>query len=361
MACTWKKNWKQSREHFIAWWSHEGFVLNTGSCLREAGPRDDSKVPPPKRRAEDRYTDVQWRVNNNHARLSRSCFPADSLPISTTDIGPGSLALLLGSAPGFSDATVWYYPFDGPGSTPDRPGTLSFDDRNRWWVLHRRTLEEAVDLAGDRYFVGCPDLIENIDILAALRGPHQLLLDLADSPAWVEQKVAEINEVWFEAYDAVYDIIHDDEAGSVFGPFGLWGPGKTAKVQCDACAMFSPAMFDRFVLPALTEQCDWLDFSMYHLDGHQCIPHLDSLLSIGSLDAVEWTPDPQVPGGGDPEWYPMYRKILDGGKSVQAIGVKPVELEPLLDAVGAKGMYIVCEAGSEREAEKLYSVAERYL
>jgi len=79
---------------------------------------------------------------------------------------------------------------------------------------------------------------------------------------------------------------------------------------------------------------------MFHLDGHQCIPHLDLLLDIEPLDAVEWTPDPQVPGGGDPAWYPLYRKILAAGKSVQAIGVKPEEVEPLLDSVGGKGMYI---------------------
>jgi len=69
-------------------------------------------------------------------------------------------------------------------------------------------------------------------------------------------------------------------------------------------------MFEQFVMPALTEQCDWLDYSMFHLDGHQCIPHLDLILSIDSLNAVEWTPDPQVPGGGNPRWFDMYRKIL---------------------------------------------------
>ena len=42
--------------------------------------------------------------------------------------------------------------------------------------------------------------------------------------------------------------------GVVFGAFRIWGPGKTAKVQCDASAMFSPAMFEQFVVPALTEE-----------------------------------------------------------------------------------------------------------
>ena len=36
-----------------------------------------------------------------------------------------------------------------------------------------------------------------------------------------------------------------------------------------------------------------------------------------------------------------YRRILEAGKSVQAIGVRPEEIVPLLDAVGGKGMYIL--------------------
>jgi hypothetical protein len=124
--------------------------------------------------------------------------------------------------------------------------------------------------------------------------------------------------------------------------------------------MFSPAMFKHFVVPALAEQCAWLDHSMFHLDGHQCIPHLDLLLDMEPLDAIEWTPDPQVPPGGSPEWYPMYRKILEAGKSVQAINVKPEEVLPLLDAVGGKGMYIMTSFSSEAEAEALVKAVEPY-
>jgi hypothetical protein len=133
-----------------------------------------------------------------------------------------------------------------------------------------------------------------------------------------------------------------------------------AKVQCDASAMFSPAMFERFVVPALTAQCDWLDYSIFHLDGHQCLCHLDHLLSIESLNAIEWTPDPTVPGGGSPEWYPLYRRILDAGKSVQAIGVRPNEVIPLLDAVGGPGMYINFGGADRDTVERLAEQAESY-
>jgi hypothetical protein len=42
-------------------------------------------------------------------------------------------------------------------------------------------------------------LIENLDTLESLRGSERMLADMIDRPEWVEAKLAEINQVWFEA------------------------------------------------------------------------------------------------------------------------------------------------------------------
>ena len=49
---------------------------------------------------------------------------------------------------------------------------------------------------------------------------------------------------------------------------------KAGWATIDASAMFSTPMFRRFVAPALTAQCEWLDYSLYHLDGTQAVHHL---------------------------------------------------------------------------------------
>ena len=59
--------------------------------------------------------------------------------------------------------------------------------------------------------------------------------------------------------------------------------------------------------------------SLYHLDGTQAICHLDALLEIKELQAIEWTPQAGIDEGGDPRWYPMYRKILDSDKALQVV------------------------------------------
>ena len=56
----------------------------------------------------------------------------------------------------------------------------------------------------------------------------------------------------------------------------------------------------------------------------------------------------------------MYRRILDAGKSVQAIGVRHDEIVPLLDAVGPAGLYIMTSFADEREAEKVMRMVEPY-
>jgi len=360
MDCAWKPNWEETKQHFVDWWNHKGPILGTWSAVPDGQPREAVPDPGAPDSLLERYTNAGWRAASNHWRLARAQFPADVLPIAESSIGPGSLALCLGSEPGLAQDTVWFHSIMEHDAHPEDRPPLRFDPDNRWWRVHEATLRACAELARGKYIVGCPDLIENIDILASLRGSQRLLMDLVERPEWVEQKVEEINQAWFEAYSRIYKIIKLRDGSSAWGAFSIWGPGKTAKVQCDASAMFSPAMFERFALPALTRQCDWLDCSMFHLDGHQCICHLDLLLSIESLDAIEWTPDPQVPSGGNTCWYPMYRKITAAGKSVQAIGVRHDEIVPLIDAVGPKGLYIMTELRDERDAEKVLRMVEPY-
>ena len=139
----------------------------------------------------------------------------------------------------------------------------------------------------------------------------------------------------------------------------IWGPGKVAKLQCDMSATFSPAMYQRFIVPALTAQCAWLDHSLYHLDGTQAMIHLDSLLSIEQLDAIEWTPQAGIETGGNRRWYDLYRRILAAGKSVQVLVARTEELIPLLDAIGPKGVYALLPFTDERRTEALGLEVER--
>lgn len=355
----WKTGLEETLGHYRDWWKRKGMVLHMyGPVERAAVPHDDSPDPGPAASHRDQVVDVDWVVRRQRRRLSRMNFPADNLPIAVPSIGPGSLALYLGSQPGFEATTVWYdHCITDPASHPP----LVFDPEAPWCRVQEALVRENVKHSRGQYLTGCPDLIENIDILASLRGNETLMVDMLEDPDWVKAKVVEINRVFFKAYQRIYDMIRQSDGSSAWAHFDLWGDGKTAKVQCDASAMFSSAMFAEFVVPALTEQCAWLDHSMYHLDGTQCIPHLDHLLAIEPLDAIEWTPQAGIEPGGNKRWWPMYKRILEAGKSVQILAVRKDELKPLLDTIGGKGVFIYLQDVQDAaEAEALSRIAEPY-
>jgi len=357
----WKANWDQTQRRFVDWWNRKGLLIGmwgapeVGRAIHE---RVEAPVVPGT--LEERYCHAAFRAAENRYRLSRSIFPLDVLPSATTDLGPGSLALFLGSKPGFAEDTVWFHPCIEQELEPEKLPPLRFDERNSWWRTTEDIIRRCVELSRGKYIVGCPDLIENVDVLSSLRGAQTLLLDMVERPEWVEQKVWEINDVWFTAYRRIYDLIKLEDGSSTFGAFYIWGPGKVAKVQCDASAMFSPKMYQRFVVPALMAQCEWLDHSLYHLDGTQAMVHLDALLAIEPLDAIEWTPQAGIETGGHKRWHDMYRRILAAGKSVQVVNVELDEVLPLLDTIGPKGVYMLIQFKDEREAEQVLKNVEPY-
>jgi hypothetical protein len=49
----------------------------------------------------------------------------------------------------------------------------------------------------------------------------------------------------------------------------------------------------------------------------------------------------------------MYRKILEAGKSVQIVYLKPHEVPGLLDAIGTKGVYVLPDFEDAQQVEDL--------
>jgi len=98
--------------------------------------------------------------------------------------------------------------------------------------------------------------------------------------------------------------------------FSLWAPGKVTKLQADLSIMISEEDYRTFCQPFLREQCNNIDYTLYHLDGVDAIRHLGAVLEIENLKAVQWTPGYGQPQGGNPQWYDLYKRILASGKSV---------------------------------------------
>jgi hypothetical protein len=356
MTCNWKVNWTETRENYARWWEHRGLVLNLGDFpanLPHVADDPGEALTP-----QQKHTDADWVATRSRAlRANRDHGIGDVLPVAFVDWGTVSLAAYLGAEVELGTETIWYHP--RPGS-PRAWGELRFSPDAPWFRIHEEIYRQSVRIAAGDYVIGQPGIGSNIEVLAALRGGENLMLDLVEEPEWVQEKLWEINQAFFDAYSRIHDMIKlpDDSICSSY--FALWGRGRTSVITLDPVAMISPAMFEQYVLPPLVEQVRWLDHSMLHVDGTAALRHLDMILGIEELDAVQWTPEPGVPGGGDPRWYELYRQIRAAGKSVMAILVKPEEVIPLLDAVGPEGMYITAYCDNAQQAEDLVCAVEPY-
>lgn len=344
----WKEDWPKARQAQMDWWAGTGLALWVTSPKDE--PWENIPAPAPPANHEIFWLDPQYRLERELYRLSHTFFGGVAAPIMNTDIGPGSLGFYLGAKVVFDEDTVWSEPVF---ETTDQAPLLAFDPEALYWKKHLAIYEAALKNKEGRYLVGFPDLIENIDTLSQLRGAQAIMWDLIENPDWVDAKMREVNQAFFGYAGVIWDMIQDEWGGSNFACFDVWGPGKTFKVQCDFCCMISPKMFKRHIMPVLDEQCRWMDNVMFHLDGSEALPQLDNILSMDSIHAIEWTPTYGQPWGGDPMWYDLYRKIKDAGKSVQAVFVEPEEVEPLIDAVGGEGMFIMTKTKTEAEARAL--------
>ncbi len=354
MNKTWKKNWEESKKHYIDWWNNRGLVISMWEHLEKDGGAHENVPEPFKHKDIDQfYFDPEWRSGYLHYQLSKSSFLADIPPVANTHLGPGSLSAILGAGLEAKDETIWIRHRDDFGDE------FTLDPNNKWWKLHLDLLKACKEKAQGKYYVGCPDLVEGLDTLAGMKGTEAVLMDMIMRPDILLEQLQKINNYYFEVFDQIYDIINEN-GEMAFCYFSIWGPGKVSKLQVDMSVMFSEDDFRKFAQPFLREQCQKIDYTLYHLDGIDALHHIDAILEIEELNAIQWTPGVGEPQGGDPRWYGLYKKILAKGKSIMPCWVELNELKPLLDNVGADGLNVLMHFKNEKDIEKALEIIEPY-
>ena len=356
-----KSNWQESRERFAAWWRGQ----NTDRPLLNFWVKREtplSTVEPPAFASDDElYLSVEKLVAHELARLDRWAPAAETFPGLSMNLGAGSMALYLGSEPTFRRETVWFEP-----SLADYAKGLPFNPNEKWLRHHLEMYRRAKDLlASTDVLLEIPDIVENVDILAAMRGPQTFCYDLYDYPEEVHGAIRQVNDAYWPCYDAFADICRDETGGIAYTAFRIWGPGRTAKVQCDVGAMLSPRQFRDFVLEPLRQQCRWLNNSLFHLDGPECIVHVPALMEIDELCALQWTPGDGKPGSGEECWFDLYRAVRGAGKGlwVSLEGYEPdvavEKADRIVKTLGPDGFYFQLPPMDQKQADAVLSKADR--
>jgi hypothetical protein len=159
------------------------------------------------------------------------------------------------------------------------------------------------------------------------------------------------------AYEVYFDIVEPDVFGSSSGWLPAWWPGRANVIQCDYIALISTEMVEEFFIESIFAEARWLDRAIFHLDGPDALRHLDLLLTITEIQAIQW-----VPGAGAlpmTRWIPLLKHIQAEGRSLH-LSVWPHEIRTLLEELKPEGLMLSTSVGSEAEARDLLDKASAW-
>ena len=363
-----KLNWEETKRRWTSYWNRSVAGVPLMCIVAEIPGAVDKDIQAALKSRDmfDKYQDAARMAERYRYWARTHAFLADSFPNISLDFGPGSLAAYLGSDIKFSPDTVWFTECieEWDGCPP-----LAFDPENKWYKQHLQLFRDVKALTGDDFYLTIPDLMENIDVLASLRGAQNTIFDMMDEPEEVAERIRQVQSLYYRYYDSFYDIAARPEDGrlaSSYTVFQIWGYGKTVKLQCDFSAMMNPAQFRQFIQPALAEQARGADNVLYHLDGPDAIKHLPALMEVEGIDALQWTSGSYNPDGTHEQWFDIYDQARRAGKAlwVQVYTGEVAEwisrIDRLVARYGSNALFLYFPPMSMENAEKIMNHAEKH-
>lgn len=347
------QDWEKIQKRYEQFWSRENHDRPL-VCI--TGPKNPKSVYKDKkeRTLMERWCDIDYMLARTNHDIGNTYYGAEAYPMAFPDLGPDQFAAFYGTPLTFGETTSWAAHFLEEADTAEI-GKLKIDRENFYYRKLREMTEAMTEDARGRYFVGIPDLHPGADALVSMRGPQQLCIDTLEDPDFITSKIMELYHGFCSIYDEMYQITTKYQTGSS-NWMGIWHPKRWYVTSCDFCCMISPEMFEELIIPELMKELQFLDQSIFHLDGCEALKHLDRLLQIKELDGIQW-----VYGAGAPtasHWIETINKIQDAGKLVH-IEVLPGELEFMLEHVKPEGVLLKINASSEAEARALEELVTR--
>lgn len=302
------------------------------------------------------YFDVEEADKVWRGRFENHHYFGESLPCLFPYFGTAGIAEYTGCKPERTPRTTWFKPWMADDDEPD--ASLITYKCPEAFRQQKDAIATLIDLSKGDYLVSVTDNCGILDALAAIRGTDNLMMDMLTDPEFVEEGIRNLLPIYKQTQEELFDLVNENNDGSVLSWMHLWAPKRLAQMQCDLSVMISPEMFDRFVMPELEELCDFLDYPVYHFDGQEQIRHLDSMLSIKKLRAIQWTPVAGQPP--TKAFIPVLQKIQKAGKNL-VLMLPKTDVVPVLDSLNCRGVQmLVYGVETDDEARDLLKLIEKH-
>jgi 5-methyltetrahydrofolate--homocysteine methyltransferase len=346
-----------------AWWKNEcidrpvvylTFQGETSRGLRPEWPATEVK-------GVGRHVDPEFRLALTEYMLDRTRYFGDAIPAFTPGLNIAYTATLARATVSYTN-TDWIEPtvFDW-----DNAPEPKFDVDE---PVMKRLIETTRMLAENsrgRYIMKTPDYVDCVSSMSEMRGAQDFCMDLVDQP----EKVVRYRDAFIEAYldSAAFwnRFIRDYGYPGTTNWTGVLSTTLGNQIQCDFSVMIGREMFHWLVMPEQRREAEYFGDNLYHLDGPGQIQHLDALLEIPQIKAIQWVP---IAGSDKPtsgHWIPLLQRIQQAGKALQ-VYARADELDLYKEHLKPEGLFLHFNMTqqpalqSEADCEQLMKEVEKW-
>lgn len=213
-----------------------------------------------------------------------------------------------------------------------------------------------VTLAEGRYPIATTLMRGPSDMLAAVRGHVEMVYDLYDNPAAVEELVDFVTGHWIDVAHHQLALIPPFAAGYGCHFYRAWAPRQVVCYQEDASASFSPDSFARFLAPADARIGGAFPYSVIHIHSPATWP-VSQLLSMPDLSCIEINYDDNGPRL--PELLPLLREVQAVKPLIVRGAFTAEEIRSIKSDLSPRGLLLNIVAGSVSEARELMAELRR--
>jgi hypothetical protein len=233
-------------------------------------------------------------------------------------------------------------------------GSLSLDRENLWFRKYLEFGLALVRAAEGRFPVSHSAEVGPTDLHGLLRGHTASIMDLVDEPRRASAILWRLAEFFCEVQQEFWKHMPLFHGGYFDAQYSLWSPRPIMRLQEDATAVYSPALYRKFVQPVDRALASRFPCSFMHLHSTSMFL-LDAFLEIQEIQCFQINKDALGPSTA--AMIPHYRKVQKAAKPLLIRGsFDAEEVRLLLDSLDPRGVFLNIMTESITQIESLRHV-----
>ena len=232
---------------------------------------------------------------------------------------------------------------------------VRLDTGSAWFRKYAEMLDALVTAADGRFPVSHTAELGPTDLHAVLRGHSGSIFDLTDDPEEASALLDALGGICRDFTEQTWKRLPLFHGGWFDAQYSLWSPRPIIRMQEDATAVFSPALYRRFVQPVDRKLARHFSGCFIHLHSTSMFL-LDGFLEIGEIQCFEVNNDAAGPPVA--EMVPYFQRIQSARKPLLIRGsFTPDELRLLRDSLDPSGLFLNIMVSGLQEIDLLKPLA----